>query len=401
MDKLPTQILVKIFEHLTPDDLISLTFTCTTFNDLISRHSTLLDKLELKFHMPRLNDDDFVPTRKYTKVSVNTDFFTEFLPKLLPFAENFKTVFLSTFRIFRAATAESEILSGVRSFLQQATNVKNLIIGFQGQMTTEQPKLHLNLTHLKLHSDDSFLAMFSECQVQQLEYTTQDHTKVSEFTKFLQNQRDLVDLTVGHADLNPSMYRGLSTVQFRLKKLQIGIVPPEHNENLIAFLELHRNSLKHFKFALLDVKVLRVLSSFEKLKSLAIHRMISGDFPDVKMEQIEKLSVKNFREVSAAKFPNLKHIELLGSDDCSGVGRLVKLRSVSLKGHCKMELNIPQVKKMSFMCLNWNHEKPFTFESHQLDELYIHASEGDKEWIEEFESGGFADRLKVFSVCYN
>jgi hypothetical protein len=334
MEQLHEKVLVTIFKFLTPNDLLSLSLVCKSFNHLISTNANLLDRLELKFYEHNLLTE-WSLTRKYTKVAVSSFFFIYFQPMLIQIKDDITTMTFTDFNSTQGVYIEPPVLEAIKDLLHETKNLKNLTIGFQGtigfqpwdrQIFNKEPRLKLNLDCLKITCPDMYFRMFFKCQVKKLAYEPLFFEIAEHFGAFLMQQTALEDLTISRSLRAP--YFEVSEVEFRLKKLELGSVMRRELADFVKFLKLHKKSLEHFKTECVDVEIFKALTTFENLRMLAIDYEYHNEVPDVILPQVESLSLRNFPQSAAAKFPNLKHLELIGSEDCFGVSELRHLKSM-------------------------------------------------------------------------
>ncbi|KAG5668366.1 hypothetical protein PVAND_016307 [Polypedilum vanderplanki] len=406
METLPEDVLIEIFNYLSSKDVLASTLVCKRFNDIISNSITLLNKFEVNFNRKKINNE-WIGSRNYQKIKIEPQAFLHFLPIVKTIINDVTTLSLAT--IFSNQPGKwPPDENDIKELLLMTKNLKNLKVKFSRvkiKQNKDKIKLKLNLDSLKIIGGDEFLLLFHDCQVKKFSFTTFNYNVSNELKKFLLNQENLEYFDMSSVSCGLFQDNFLLTAKFQLKKIKFGQIPDDEKEIFIKFLIKHEKTLKEFEMNSCDDKIVEILSKFKNLKCLTINseRKI---FPDVKMDNIEKLTIlqcANFNCDWSEKFPNLIELKLVGPKECEGLKKLNKLRTLEIHRAVDIpQIEIPQVKKLilnDVKCQKF--PSPFNFETQNLEELFVVKNPNEIcTWLVAFKNGGYGKNLKVFSESF-
>lgn len=69
-DKIPTEIVIKIFKNLSIDDLISISIVCKRFNEIINNDKEILKNFTLYLNHKTIKSK-WIGSRKYSRVKIS------------------------------------------------------------------------------------------------------------------------------------------------------------------------------------------------------------------------------------------------------------------------------------------------------------------------------------------
>jgi hypothetical protein len=325
MDFLPSELLIAIFSHLPPHDLLTLTLTTSKFNDMISTTSELTSTLTIFF---KTNQDDKTEEILATRRKFRTLIIENFTP--LPHLKvlNFIAPHIRTIEIRRWNwSLDCRLLYQLFSSLPNVKHVKFRKILFHfGAQFSESVKTIGQLESLEvLESDSQVFRLFMRTQVRKLVYDyvpSGGNFPIPDMIRFLRRQERLEELTLKgflaffNAGIGRIIFDGekLSRVKFRLTKLSIIDCPITHTVHFKDFLQLHVNSIRFLQLDNVENwNCANFIDSCERLEVLKInkrHKTFSFDKistnKSVTVLEVNGPVDKNFLN----KFPNLKILKV-------------------------------------------------------------------------------------------
>ena len=314
MDFLPEELIIEIFSYLQPPDLISLSLTCKSFNNLIDT-----TKLHKKFtiHFPNKKFKNFWQTnRKYEKIQITTDGNPQTLIPSASFNANVRKLTITS------ASITGDILSQMLELCVNLEVARFDNINYYGDKyfpkicDDEVPKLR-NLQLEMIQTDFEILKIFEFCQVTKVliegykQNVEEGNLKALE--EFFNNQPDLKELTVQKVTQNFFPQNRFKNLCFKLQKLTIREVLVQKDENFGKFLSNFFDSLKTFEIERTVIHNLGdLLKKFKNLKELKLdlEDKVMRTLP--KLEKVERLTVSRKRMPKRwlEKYPNLKKLKL-------------------------------------------------------------------------------------------
>ncbi|KAG5666461.1 hypothetical protein PVAND_014488 [Polypedilum vanderplanki] len=319
MENLPQEILIKIFDDLKINDLLSLTLVCKDFNDIISNTKQLVEKLVLRFTAQAKNHK-LEATRKYTKISMRYSYcqnLLQFLEKQGEYITNIRFMFIKM---------ELWTLKAILNFCR---NLKNLtFLNFQVDITSSgvcEPLPKLKLDYLCLNCDRRVLKLLMKSSVKSLmTYSVySDELELKLLIQFLKNQKYLEKLEFSSFRQDTRLFESdkLNEVDFRLKEFNLQSFLSFPMANFEKFLKNHSESLervllKQFHLpsrshAQLHYEISELFREMKNLKKLELRAFHISDIKT--FHYVEELILEEYSNIDSkihTKFPNLKTLRL-------------------------------------------------------------------------------------------
>lgn len=314
MNYLPEELLIEIFTYIQPPDLLSLSLTCKTFNNLID--STKLYK-KFTIYFPNKKFKNFWDTnRKYEKVQITTDGNPQTLIPSASFNENVKKLTITS------ASITGDILSKMLELCVNLEVARFDNVNYCGDKydpkskNDEVPKLR-NLKLEMVTTDFEILKIFETCQITKMVIESyklnEEEGNLRALEDFFDHQPDLKELTIQKITQNFFLDKRFKKLNFKLQKLTIREIFVPKDENFGNFLSNFHESLNIFVIEKTIIQnlgdLLRRFKNLEELK-LNLEDKVMRNLPI--LEKVEKLTVSRKRMPKRwlEKYPNLKKLKL-------------------------------------------------------------------------------------------
>ncbi|XP_070501434.1 uncharacterized protein [Chironomus tepperi] len=381
MDILPKELLIEIFTYLPAEDLLSLSLTCHTFNELISNNSKLLENFEVQFIFDYVNNE-WIGSRKYTRLFIDGSSGIYFLYILKDIGPDIVNLVIN---------CSDFAVAYVKQILLMCENVKNLTIYNATNDSDPQdygyPFLKYNLDYFYFRGDIDVFKLFVDCTAKELDVRRDydDESKdVSGLKQFLKAQKDLSDLKMENFDKTSSLFGddSLNLVNFRLKNLKLKNFDDYCSYNYWEFLDNHKESLVYLEVCFVNHEAISPFRKFRNLKTLKMYNMCS-DFNE--LTSIETLYLKDVDGKWSEKFKNVKNLVISQNvEEIVQVESLRKLDNLKMSNCSMPTLKIPAVKRLTLKKVELESTKPFEYEDGcEIEELKIIKCK-NVEWLVEF-----------------
>lgn len=386
----PQEILINIFSYFPSTDLISLSETCSTFHCAINSCNALMKKFKI-FIFDHKKNLEWNPTRKYTKISIDSSHFEDFLEIFEDIGSDLEVLEI------RYSSFDLKVL---RKILLICENVKEIhmqaisLTVYLSDPIDQLPTLKLNkfyFLNLEPGSID-VLKIFQNSSIIDMEIIGNfKHPQV--LKTFLSSQTDLKKFQL-HNQLDEFLLfddNQLSRPNFKLQNLKL------NNFDLYMQLPFFSNFIRSQSeslevFETNQWKVFNLLDNLRNLKTVTIPSMrFTNPEP---FRSVENLTINvDVSDGWARQFPNVKSLKLHQMCDyeyntTSEAQSFSSLENLEIQYNTVVDLNIPTVKRLKLCYLSkLDAGRPFDYENcKKLEELTLIRC-SDAEWL-----AGFMER---------
>lgn len=362
MEKLPIEILVRIFRHLPQRDLISATIVCTLFSSVIAEYS-LIKKLQLGVS----NDESWIPARNYSEATVKN-----FKPNVHQRVFEALGDQLTTLKL----TQSHLDLISIVNILQATPNLKFLTFDYTRidddslSETVELPKLK-DVVLVFNESDPAIFRVLQESSVTSADlrfYGDIPYSNFAEFVKFLRNQKSLTSLSVSGLYESNLFLIPMPKPTYQLREFKIDNCDLEEWEGLDSYLMEHVGSLEKFVVKSVNWDPSSIVNQCKKLKSLEVFNVELNSL--VTQETVEELTLEP--ATIADRFPNVKKLFISRASAATfqTISRSMdKLEDVTVRFGAIAGLAVPTLRKLKLVSLDGAVDANFFVTHKKIEEM--------------------------------
>lgn len=386
---LPDEILMKIFQSLYKDDLLSLTLQNKRFNQIIS--DGLMDKISL-FISPRNLLTDWIGSRKYTSVEFcgccSEGDLMDFQNILINIGSSIKKLNMENLEINPYT---------LKVILGLCKNLKVLKLPYllgdpeeyeNGAFWRFLPSLDLE----DLRSDDfGALPLLQASNTKSFTLLGGYNGDRADLDNFLKIQKKLEFLTLDlKATYGLELFNtpALNNVEFRLKSLELSNLTIGNSQNFKAFIDNHAETLTHVKLHFSTFSILNGFENVKKIIKLTFHTEFSIHTQDCDVRaNVDELDFSAYFSAPSAIelasiFPNLRKMKVTLSLGSMTLGKFQKLTHLHLVGHTINDLSISAPTKF-IRIENYTFAKMPHFEEFQFEDIELIKC-NNVNWLAEF-----------------
>lgn len=309
MDLLPGEMLLEIFQYLSPADLLPLTVLSRTFNEVISG-SKLVHKLELNFR--KLNSDEAtLGLRRYSQLVIG--FFNVRAHHAILQDIGADIVSLT----FKNCKLKLDVL---RKVLNATPNVTKLtfdklkLSDVPNEMKQPLPSLS-DLVVSSIESDPRLFRVLNKCTAIELKLKHSSSDGIfyfTDFNQFLKHQKQLKSFVV-EGMYKTSLFTddSLNKVCFQLESFSVRNSFFQQTVHLKSFIEGQAETLTHFEASAVEqCDFSTVLNQMKQLKRLKVSDILLNYLESLPtVETLEVIGNKLYDAIYE-KTPNVKHLKL-------------------------------------------------------------------------------------------
>lgn len=357
MEKLPKELLIEIFDYLSPRDFLYAVLVCKSFNNIIHDSTTLRRKFRLNLHTRKIESMEWIGSRNYSRVILRNSS-KKSLNIMKVIASNITDIRLMFGRMY---------MKSFKKILLRAKNLKEIsifkmdLVDCEDDFEGELPKLSLdNLTH---NGHKNLFRLMKDCSVKKLSVYSVSNTtdEITYFKKFLKRQNSLETLEFSSFDQEWMLFEDeiLSIVDFRLKKLSVHNIKVFDIKYFKSFLLNHKDTLEELvlkqdfitpNLKLIHEEIFGSLNNFTCLKSL---NFLKFTIPQQPFLTITKLTIQNVPKVNfeeiCANFPNVKSLNIFSVKEIKAELTSMKfLEKLTIESSKILILNVKPLEKFKF-----------------------------------------------------
>lgn len=365
MDRLPNEVLVRIFKNLPQASLLSVVKVCPLYRDLI-------DKFDLIGHL-YLNgqtDESSVPYRNYREVMVRN-----FIPKVHQRVIEAKGNQITSLTFSRCSLNLIDVIN----ILRATPNLKNLTFYYVRiddealNATVELPQLNIaNLVFSE--SDPMFFRALQKSTTRSIKlqfYGDIPYSNFGDFAQLLKQQEQLESFCISGIYESNMFMIPMGKPTYRLKSFEVDNCDLEEWEYLDNYLADHLASLE--KLAVKNVRwdPSNTANQCTKLKSFQIERVEINSLQQ--LASVEELAIKPAIGI-LDKFPGVKKLNV-----CLTVPQTFQIISNTMQQLEEVEimfggvagLEAPTIKKLKLSSIDTPIEPNFFVVHNKIEDLTL------------------------------